>query len=94
MQKNKTENGFSTETLQLQMPIQMPVLHQCKCISKAGPLRLRQVWAEYKDKVPDVSDSHRNIGTSCNSKLKLPNLKIYVSKLQKDYQNMNECMSA
>ena len=35
----------------------MPVLHQSKCISKAGSLSLRQVWAEYKNKVPDVSDS-------------------------------------
>ena len=47
-----------------------------------------------KDKVPDVSHSHQNIETSCNSKLKLPNLKIYLSKLQKDNQNKNECMSA
>ena len=38
------------------------------------------MWAGYKDKVPDVSDDHQNIGTSCNSKLKLPNLKICVSK--------------
>ena len=35
---------------------------------------LRQVWAQYKDKITDVSDSHRNIEISCNSKLKLPNL--------------------
>ena len=27
--------------------------------------------AEYKDKVPDVSDSHKNIGTLHNSKLNL-----------------------
>ena len=34
----------------------MPVLHQIKCISKAGPLLiLRQVWAEYKEKVPKVA---------------------------------------
>ena len=71
----------STETFQLQMP----VLHRSKYIYKAGPSSLRQAWAEYKDKVPDASDSHRNIGTSCNSKLKSPNLKICVSKLQKDY---------
>ena len=38
---------------------------------------------QFKEKVPDVSDSHQNIETSCNSKLKLPNLKICVSKLQK-----------
>ena len=40
MQRNETQNGSpnikdpSTETFQLQMP----VLHQSKCISKAGPL--------------------------------------------------------
>ena len=45
MQRNETENGSpnikdpSTETFQLQMP----VLHQSKCISKAGRLSLRQV---------------------------------------------------
>ena len=32
----------------------MPVLHQGKCISKAGPLSLRRLWAEYKEKVPKV----------------------------------------
>ena len=37
----------------------MPVLHQSKLISKDGPSSLRQVWAEYKDKVPDVSDITR-----------------------------------
>ena len=50
---------LSAETFQLQKP----VLHQSKCIFKAGPLGLRQVLAEYKGKVPDVSDSHGNIGT-------------------------------
>ena len=39
---------------------------------------------QYKDKVPDLSHSYQSIGTSCDSKLKLPNLKIYVSKLQKE----------
>ena len=82
IQRNETGNGSSnikdllTETFQLQIP----VLLQSKCISKAGFSSLRQVWAEYKDKVPDVSDSDRNIGISCNSKVKLPNLKICVSK--------------
>ena len=87
IQRNETENGSSnikvpsTETFQLQIP----VMHQSKFISKASPSSLRRVWAEYKDKVPDVSDSHRNIETSCNFKLKQPNLKICVSKLQKGY---------
>ena len=44
IQRNETENGSSnikdpsTELFQLQMP----VLHQSKCISKAGPSSLRQ----------------------------------------------------
>ena len=65
IQRKETKNGsynimdLSAETFQLQKP----VLHQSKCISKAGPLGLRQVLAEYKGKVPDVSDSHGNIGT-------------------------------
>ena len=58
----------------------MPVLHQSKRTSNAGPFFKTRVWAEYKDKVHDVSDSHRNIGMSCNFKVKLPNLKICVSK--------------
>ena len=36
-------------------------------ISRAGHLNLKHVWAEYKD--ANVSDSHRNIRTSCNLKL-------------------------
>ena len=57
LQKKETQSGSSksknpsTERFQLQMP----VLHQIKCISKTGPLSLRQVWAEYKNKVPEVS---------------------------------------
>ena len=88
IQRNETENGSfkikdpPTEAFQLKAL----VLHQSKCISKAGPSSLgRIVWAEYKDKVTDVSDSHRNIGTSNNSKPRLPNVMICVSKLQKDY---------
>ena len=90
IQTNETENGSSdikdpsAETFQLQMP----VLHQSKCILhlKGWSLTFRtRVWAEYKDKVPDVSDSHQNIETSCNFNLELPNLKICISKLQKGY---------
>ena len=45
----------------------MAVLRQSMYISKAGHSILRYAWAEYKDKKPDVSDSHQNIGVSCNS---------------------------
>ena len=56
LQKNKTGNGSSnikgtaTEIFQLQMP----VLHQSKCISKAGPSSLRDFRAACKDKLLDV----------------------------------------
>ena len=46
--------------------------HLCKKVG-ASPRLVPQVLeyrAEYKDKLPDVSDSHRNIGTPCDSKLK------------------------
>ena len=49
----------------------------CKCHlrKKVGtsPRLVPQVleyMAEYKDKSPDVPDSHRDIGTPCDSKLK------------------------
>ena len=45
------------------------------CISKVGLASLRHVWVEYKNKVPDVSDSNQNIGASCNTKLNLPEIK-------------------
>lgn len=53
----------------------MEVLNQSMCIFEACPSSLRRVRAEYKDKSPDMSGSHRNIGTPCNSKLKYPKLK-------------------
>ena len=55
--------------------LQMPVLHQSISIPKAGLSSLRPGQAEYRDKINDVSDSHQNIETSCNSKLKLPKFK-------------------
>ena len=60
LQRNRTENGSSNikdpsiERFQLQMA----VLHQSMCISKAGHSILRYIRAEYKDKKHDVSDSH------------------------------------
>ena len=61
----------------------MPVLHQAMCTSKADHSSLRHVWAKYKDKVPDVSESSQNIETPCKSKLKLTELKDLFSKVQK-----------
>ena len=53
----------------------MAVLHKIMCISKAGHSILRYIRAEYKDKKPDVSDSHLNTRVSCNYKFKLPKFK-------------------
>ena len=68
----------------------MSVLHQNMCISKAAFSILR-VLSEYKYKVPDELDSNQTVGTSCNSKLKLPIFKDLCTqsteKLVKD-----ECM--
>ena len=50
------------------------------CIFKAGLSSLSDGWAKNQEKVPDVSDPNENIKTTCNSKLKLQNLKIYSSK--------------
>ena len=45
------------------------------CISKAGLSSLRDDWAKYKNKRPDVSDSNQNVETTCNPKCKLTGLK-------------------
>ena len=86
LQRNGTENESynikdnPTERLQLQMRF----LHQSIFISKAGPPSLKHDPAKYKDRVLDVSDSHRNIGTSCNSKLKLLKFKdLCIESLEK-----------
>lgn len=72
LKRNKIRNGPSNikETSTERFQLQMLVLHQSKYISRAGPSSLRDVQKEYKDKLPDVSDSHQNIRTSCNFKLK------------------------
>ena len=57
------------ESLQLQML----VLHQSKCIFKAGLTSPYDGWAKCKEKVPDVSDHNQMqyaIETTCNFKLK------------------------
>ena len=58
----------------------MSVLHQSMCIFKAGLSSLSDDWVKYKEKVPDVLDSHQNVETTCNSKLKFTELKVYSSK--------------
>ena len=44
-----------------------------------APSRLvSQIWAKYKDEVPDVSASNQNIEPPCKNKLKLTVVKIQV----------------
>ena len=50
------------------------------CISKAGFSSLRNVWAKYKDKATDVSDTDQNIGTSSKYRLKVTELKDLCNK--------------
>ena len=45
------------------------------CIYKCGLSSLSDECAKYKEKVPDVSDYNQNVETTCNSKLKLVELK-------------------
>ena len=63
----------------------MTVMHQNMCI-KVDPSNLRHVPAEYK--ISDVSNSCRNIGKLCISKLKSPKFKELciesIEKLLKD----------
>ena len=82
IQRNETENGSSnikdpsTETFQLQMP----VLHQSKCISKAGPLRQecgRNTKIKYlMCQIPNEILEHRVIQTQI-TKFKDLCIKIY-----------------
>ena len=73
-----TKNGIENDSPNIKHPsterfqLKMTVLYHSMCISKVGHSSLRHIRAEYKDKKPDISDFHRNIGVSCNTKLKLP----------------------
>ena len=54
----------------------MSVLHQRKYVHLQGwSLKLSDGWVEYKEEVLDVSDSNQDVETTCNSKLKFPELK-------------------
>ena len=80
LKRNGTKNGSSNlkDPSAERSQLQMHVLHRSLRISKPRPSSLRHVRAEYNDNA--VSDSHQNIGTSCNSKLKLPKIKDLRSK--------------
>ena len=49
----------------------MSILHQSMCIFKTVLSNLSDGWEKYKQKVPDVSNSNKNVETTCNFKLKI-----------------------
>ena len=87
LQRNGTGNGFSNieDTFAESFQLQISVLHQSMCISKAGLSSLNDGWAKYKQKVTDMSDSNQNFETTCNSKPKFPELKdLFIKRVQKN----------
>ena len=82
MQNDGAGNGLSNikDTFAESFQLQMSVLHQSMRIFKADLSNSYNGWAKYKEKVPYVSDPNQNVETTCNSKLKFQNLKIYSSK--------------
>ena len=85
LQKNETKNRLSNikDPLTERFEVQILVLHQSMCMCKADSSSLRHVW-----------DSHSNIGTSCNSKLKLPKFKdvnMYQNYRRNTQRWMNDC---
>lgn len=65
LQRNGTEKGLPNlkDTFTERFQLQLLVLHQSMCISKAGPSSLRHVMTKHKDKVPDISDFTRGYGS-------------------------------
>ena len=83
LQRNGTGNGLSNteDSFAESFQLQISVLHQSLCIFKAGLSSLRDDWAKYKQKVPDISDSNQSLETKCNSKLKFAELKDFFIKM-------------
>ena len=73
LHRDGTGNELSNikDTFAESLQLQISVLHQSMSIFKAGLRGSYDAWAEYKEKVPDVSDLNQNVETKCNSKLKL-----------------------
>ena len=68
----------------------MPALHQSRCIFKAGLSSLSDGWAKDKEKVSDVSDPNQNVERTCNSKLKITELKyLFIKRVQKNKSEIN-----
>ena len=77
LQRDGTGNRLSSikDTFAESLQLQMSVLHQSMWVFKIGLSRLSDGWEKYKEKVPDVSDPYQNDETTCNSKLKVTELK-------------------
>ena len=92
LQRNWAGNGLSNikDALAESFQLQVPVLHQSMCIFKAGLSSVSDDWVKYKEKVPDVTDSNKNLETTCNSKLKFRELEnLFIKRVQKIYPKMN-----
>ena len=86
LQRNGAGNGLSNirDTFAESFQLQLPLLHQSMCIFKAGLSSESDDCVKYKEKVPDVSDSNKNVETTCNSKLKFGELKnLFIKRVQK-----------
>ena len=87
LQRNGTGNGLSNteDSFAESFQLQISVLHQSLCIFKAVLSSLRDDWAKYKQKVPDISDSNQNLEIICNSKFNFAELKdSFIKRVQKN----------
>ena len=87
LRRDGIRNGLSSikDTFAEGLQLQMSVLHQMMCMFEADLSRLSDGGAKHKEKVPDVSDPNQNIETTCNSKLKLTELKdLFIKRVQKN----------
>ena len=72
LQRDGSGNGLSNikDTFAESLQLRMSFLHQSMCIFRVGLSSSYDGWANYKEKVPAMSDPNQNIETTCNSKLK------------------------
>ena len=72
LQKHGTGNGLSNfkDTFAESLQLQILVLHQSKVFFKAGPSRLYDGSAKFKEIVPDMLDPNQNVQGTCNFKLR------------------------
>ena len=93
LQRYETGNRLSNikDTFAESLQLQMSVLHKSMCIFKAGFSSSYYGCANYKEKVPNVSDPNQNVETTCNSKHKFIHQK-GAEKLVKVKMNLCICI--